>query len=46
MMRNSVLEPNDFTFTSVLSACTVTGALGRGRSAHCQTIRMGFFSTK
>lgn len=46
MMRNLMLEPNDFTFTSILSACTVNGALRRGRSAHCQTIRMGFFSTK
>ncbi|KAH9735630.1 pentatricopeptide repeat-containing protein [Citrus sinensis] len=44
MMRNSMLEPNDFTFTSILSACTGSGALGQGRSAHCQTIRMGFFS--
>ncbi|KAJ4704793.1 Pentatricopeptide repeat-containing protein [Melia azedarach] len=44
MMRNSASEPNDFTFTSILSACTGSGALGQGRSAHCQTIRMGFFS--
>ncbi|XP_062167672.1 pentatricopeptide repeat-containing protein At2g37320 [Alnus glutinosa] len=43
-MRNSTLEPNEFTFTSLLSACTGSGALGHGRSAHCQTIQMGFDS--
>ncbi|GAV65001.1 PPR domain-containing protein/PPR_2 domain-containing protein, partial [Cephalotus follicularis] len=44
MMGNSDLKPNDITFVSILSACTVSGALGQGRSAHCQTIRMGFDS--
>ncbi|XP_059463671.1 pentatricopeptide repeat-containing protein At2g37320 [Corylus avellana] len=43
-MRNSTLEPNEFTFTSLLSACTGSGALGHGRSAHCQTVQMGFDS--
>ncbi|KAJ6756022.1 PENTATRICOPEPTIDE REPEAT-CONTAINING PROTEIN [Salix purpurea] len=43
-MRNSTLKPNDFTFTSLLSACTGSGALGQGRSAHCQIIEMGFVS--
>ncbi|KAM2467791.1 hypothetical protein FF1_009538 [Malus domestica] len=42
-MRN-FLEPNDFTYASILSACTGSGALGHGRSAHCQTIRTGFDS--
>ena len=41
-MRNSTWKPNEFTFTSLLSACTGSGALGHGRSAHCQTIQMGF----
>ncbi|CAL8165088.1 unnamed protein product [Prunus armeniaca] len=40
-MRHSS-KPNDFTYASILSACTGSGALGHGRSAHCQTIRMGF----
>ncbi|XP_044463707.1 pentatricopeptide repeat-containing protein At2g37320 [Mangifera indica] len=44
MMRNSTAKPNDFTFTSILSACTGSGALGQGRSAHCQSIQMGFES--
>ena len=43
-MRNSMWKPNEFTFTSLLSACTGSGALGHGRSAHCQTIQMGFDS--
>ncbi|KDP29043.1 hypothetical protein JCGZ_16432 [Jatropha curcas] len=43
-MRNSTLVPNDFTFTSLLSACTGSGALGQGRSAHCQIIQMGLDS--
>lgn len=44
MMRKSTANPNDFTLTSILSACTGSGALGQGRSAHCQTIQMGFDS--
>lgn len=43
-MRNSTLKPNDFTFTSLLGACMGSGALGQGRSIHCQTIQMGFES--
>ncbi|KAL6336349.1 hypothetical protein AAG906_014519 [Vitis piasezkii] len=43
-MRNSTLKPNDLTFTCLLSTCTGGGSLGRGRSAHCQTIEMGFDS--
>ncbi|KAL5545621.1 hypothetical protein UlMin_005308 [Ulmus minor] len=43
-MRNSALRPNDFTFTSLLSACTGSGALGHGRSVHSLTIEMGFHS--
>ncbi|KAI6674993.1 hypothetical protein NL676_002899 [Syzygium grande] len=43
-MRYSASKPNDFTFTSLLSACTGSGALGQGKSAHCQAIQMGFAS--
>ncbi|KAK9920772.1 hypothetical protein M0R45_029318 [Rubus argutus] len=43
-MRKSSSEPNDFTYASVLCACTGSGALGQGRCAHGQTIRMGFNS--
>ncbi|CAK9167309.1 unnamed protein product [Ilex paraguariensis] len=43
-MRISRLSPNDFTFTSFLSACTGSGCLGKGKSVHCQTIQMGFDS--
>ncbi|KAF6137530.1 hypothetical protein GIB67_031809 [Kingdonia uniflora] len=41
-MRCSALKPNDYTLTSLISACTGTGVLGHGKSAHGQTIRMGF----
>ncbi|KAI8560398.1 hypothetical protein RHMOL_Rhmol04G0252400 [Rhododendron molle] len=41
-MRYSTVNPNDFTLTSVLSACTGSGCLGKGKSAHCQAIQMGF----
>lgn len=43
-MRHSTMEPNDFTFASILSACTGSGALGQGKSVHCQTIQLGFDS--
>ncbi|KAH7844801.1 hypothetical protein Vadar_031805 [Vaccinium darrowii] len=43
-MKNSTVNPNDFTLTSLLSACTGSGSLGKGKSAHCQAIRMGFDS--
>ncbi|KAK6943739.1 hypothetical protein RJ641_024841 [Dillenia turbinata] len=44
-MRSSMSKPNDFTFTSLLSAsCMGSGALGQGRIAHCQLIQMGFDS--
>lgn len=43
-MRNSTSDPNDYTFTALLSACTGSGALGQGRSVHCQTLQMGFKS--
>ncbi|OVA18223.1 Pentatricopeptide repeat [Macleaya cordata] len=43
-MRNLTLKPNEFTFTSLLSACTGMGSLGQGRTAHCQIIQMGFDS--
>ncbi|XP_010509351.1 PREDICTED: pentatricopeptide repeat-containing protein At2g37320-like [Camelina sativa] len=43
-MRDSTSDPNDYTFTALLSACTGSGALGQGRSVHCQTLRIGFKS--
>nr|GMD59640.1 pentatricopeptide repeat-containing protein At2g37320 [Ipomoea batatas] len=43
-MRNSALMPNEFTFTSLLSACTGSGCFGQARSVHCQTICMGLDS--
>lgn len=43
-MRNSSLKPNDFTFTSLLSACTGSGSLWQGKSTHSETIKMGFDS--
>ncbi|KAF4352238.1 hypothetical protein F8388_003635, partial [Cannabis sativa] len=43
-MRMSNLRPNDFTFASLLSACSGSGALGQGKSLHCQAIQMGFDS--
>ncbi|XP_058098937.1 pentatricopeptide repeat-containing protein At2g37320 [Magnolia sinica] len=43
-MKRSVLKPNDFTFASLLSVCAAGGSLSLGRTAHCQTVRMGFDS--
>ncbi|XP_057499917.1 pentatricopeptide repeat-containing protein At2g37320-like isoform X2 [Actinidia eriantha] len=43
-MRSSNTKPNDFTLTSLLSACTGSGCIGQGKSAHCQAIQMGFDS--
>ncbi|XP_022949850.1 pentatricopeptide repeat-containing protein At2g37320 [Cucurbita moschata] len=43
-MRRMALQPNEFTFATILSACTGSGALGVGRSLHCQTFKMGFDS--
>ncbi|CAL5388089.1 unnamed protein product [Camellia sinensis] len=43
-MRNSTAKPNEFTLTSLLSACTGNGCLGHGRIAHCQAMQMGFDS--
>lgn len=40
-MRKSALKPNEFTYSSLLSACTGSGALGQGKSAHGQIIQMG-----
>lgn len=41
-MRGLDLKPNYFTYTSLLSACMSSGALGHGRGVHCQIIQMGF----
>lgn len=43
-MKIMALQPNEFTFTTILSACTGSGALGVGRSLHCQTFKMGLDS--
>lgn len=43
-MRSYSSKPNDITLMSILSACSGSGSLGQGQSAHCQTIRMGFES--
>ncbi|XP_010529765.1 PREDICTED: pentatricopeptide repeat-containing protein At2g37320 [Tarenaya hassleriana] len=43
-MRNSASKANDFTFTTLLTACTGSGALGQGRSVHSQTLQLGFTS--
>lgn len=40
-MRNSSLKPNEFTLTSLLSACVGSGSLIQGRSVHCQSILSG-----
>ncbi|CAJ2671879.1 unnamed protein product [Trifolium pratense] len=41
-MRGVELKPNYFTYTSLLSACMSSGALGHGRGVHSQIIQMGF----
>ncbi|CAH8387355.1 unnamed protein product [Eruca vesicaria subsp. sativa] len=43
-MRSSTSDPNNYTFTALVGACTGSGALGQGRSVHCQTLQMGFKS--
>nr|DAD27779.1 TPA_asm: hypothetical protein HUJ06_029247 [Nelumbo nucifera] len=43
-MRHLTIKPNDITLMSLLTACMGGGSLGKGRSAHCQTIKMGFHS--
>ncbi|KAI3995284.1 hypothetical protein MKX01_032086, partial [Papaver californicum] len=43
-MRHSNVKPNDYTFTSLLSAYTGNRFLLQGRIAHSQIIRMGFDS--
>ncbi|KAL0545032.1 hypothetical protein IC582_020170 [Cucumis melo] len=43
-MKRMALQPNEFTFVTILTACTGSGALGVGRSLHCQTFKMGFHS--
>ncbi|CAH9095615.1 unnamed protein product [Cuscuta epithymum] len=41
-MLNHALMPNDYTFTSLLSACTGSGCFGQAKSVHCQTICTGY----
>lgn len=43
-MTGSDMRPNYFTYTSLLSACMGSGALGHGRCTHSQIIQMGFHS--
>ncbi|KAJ8445713.1 hypothetical protein Cgig2_026040 [Carnegiea gigantea] len=40
-MRNSALKPNEFTLTSLLSACVGSGFLVQGRIIHCQAVLWG-----
>ncbi|KAF1888674.1 hypothetical protein Lal_00036713 [Lupinus albus] len=42
MRGEEALRPNYFTYTSLLSACMGSGALGHGRGVHCQILQMGF----
>lgn len=42
LMRQALIEPNDITFASVLSACTSSAYLGFGRSIHSLEFKMGF----
>lgn len=44
MMRHSNSKPNDFTFASLLSACTNCASLAVGRSLHCLEIIIGYDS--
>ncbi|KMT16278.1 hypothetical protein BVRB_3g054290 [Beta vulgaris subsp. vulgaris] len=41
-MRHSTLKPNDFTLTSLLSACVGNSSLGQGKIVHCLAILSGF----
>ncbi|KAH9614025.1 hypothetical protein KSS87_007348 [Heliosperma pusillum] len=43
-MMNSALRPNDYTLTSLLSACVGCGSLGYGKSVHSQAILFGLDS--
>ncbi|KNA25462.1 hypothetical protein SOVF_005770 [Spinacia oleracea] len=43
-MRHSSLKPNDYTLTSLLSACVGNGSLRQGKSAHCLAFLSGFYS--
>ncbi|XP_059305684.1 pentatricopeptide repeat-containing protein At2g37320 [Lycium ferocissimum] len=43
-MKGLGLKPNEFTFSSLLSACMGNGCFGHGRSIHCQIICTGFDS--
>ncbi|KAK1263029.1 Pentatricopeptide repeat-containing protein [Acorus gramineus] len=44
-LEEDVLEPCDFVYSGVLSACSSLGALGIGRQLHGQVIRIGFESS-
>ncbi|KAL4189466.1 hypothetical protein AMTRI_Chr08g165510 [Amborella trichopoda] len=43
-MQFSLSRPNDFTYASLLKACTGIGSLAEGRVIHCHTIKGGFHS--
>ncbi|CAA6666256.1 unnamed protein product [Spirodela intermedia] len=43
-MRQSSSKPNDYTLSSLLSACAGAGCLYSGKVLHCQGIQMGFSS--
>eukprot|EP01018_Ginkgo_biloba_P012913 Gb_21937 [translate_table: standard] len=43
-MQQAGIQPNQFTFTSVLPACAKLAALGKGMELHEEIIRSGFHS--
>eukprot|EP01018_Ginkgo_biloba_P016130 Gb_14867 [translate_table: standard] len=43
-MHHAGMKLDDFTFTSILRACSSLGALQQGREVHNHTIRTGFIS--
>ncbi|MQL89030.1 hypothetical protein Taro_021600, partial [Colocasia esculenta] len=43
-MKQSTSKPNDYTLSSLLSACAGAGCLQLGKVVHCQEIQMGFDS--
>jgi pentatricopeptide repeat protein len=44
-MQQEGMEPNQFTFATILSACGSLGALENGKQVFAQTIKTGFVAT-
>ncbi|CAN1159395.1 Pentatricopeptide repeat-containing protein At1g11290, chloroplastic [Linum perenne] len=44
-MREADVEPNEFTFTAVLSMCTAVLDLDLGSQVHSLVVKLGFWST-